>query len=96
MTFVYEYTATEQDHLGPTYLTGTGLKVGGDSGYNWIVMFTHYPELANFTNGMTGVRSQGQTVTGIKVEEGQPDVSVNLRSSGTQESGVDDRINCLA
>lgn len=33
---------------------GTGVQVGAGSGYQAIVLGTHFPELRNLTNGMTG------------------------------------------
>ena len=50
--FLWQGAPAGQD--GARFPPGVGQEVGGDTGYNTIVMVTHYPNLENLTNGWTG------------------------------------------
>lgn len=53
----YSYVAQQTERVGIQFPPGVGIQLGGSSGYNWIVLFTHYPHHKNLTNGWTAESS---------------------------------------
>ena len=48
--------SSANDHDGRevfTFPPGLGMKMGGDTGFNYFVLWTHYPDLSNLTDGWT-------------------------------------------
>ena len=44
-----------EHNIGLRLPDGFGFKTGGDTGYNYVVMATHYPEVRRLENGRTGL-----------------------------------------
>lgn len=57
----YTYTADQVEDVGLILPPHVGIHVAGTTGYKWIVLFTHYPDKSNLTDGWSKNSSMSVT-----------------------------------